>query len=322
MTSGNARYNGTRPNNLWAITSYFNPVGYRTRRENFRHFRDRLGVKLIAVELGYRDNFDLAAGDADILIQIDGGDVLWQKERLINLALGKLPDDCSKVAWVDCDIIFDRPDWAAKVEAILDRVPLAQTFRHVRNLPPGTLPEAVAGMELPTRRSLIDAFNSGVPLEVCLNELPSDGAIAYKMARGFAWAARRDLLDRHGLYDACIIGGGDRALAYAIFGWFDAAVRHFHMSEIETRRFMAWAVPFAEAVGGAVDSIDADIFHLWHGDMRRRGSGSRQAGLRRFAFNPNDDIAVSETGAWRWNTDKPDMHAFMQSYFESRMEDG
>jgi hypothetical protein len=29
---------------LWAITTFFNPAGYRCRRENYRVFRERLGV--------------------------------------------------------------------------------------------------------------------------------------------------------------------------------------------------------------------------------------------------------------------------------------
>jgi hypothetical protein len=31
-------------NGLWAITTFFNPAGYRRRRENYRVFRERLGV--------------------------------------------------------------------------------------------------------------------------------------------------------------------------------------------------------------------------------------------------------------------------------------
>ena len=82
---------------LWAITSYFNPAGYRRRLANFRAFRARLSVPLVAVELAYGPEFELKAGDADILVQIRGRDVMWQKERLLNLALRSLPDSCANV---------------------------------------------------------------------------------------------------------------------------------------------------------------------------------------------------------------------------------
>jgi hypothetical protein len=52
---------------LWALTSYFNPLGYRRRIENYRQFRARLGAPLATVELGYGGRYDLGSGDGDIL---------------------------------------------------------------------------------------------------------------------------------------------------------------------------------------------------------------------------------------------------------------
>ena len=65
---------------LWAVTSYYNPVPYRRRLDNYRIFRERLALPLLTVELAYRAP-ELAPGDADILVQIPGRDVMWQKER-------------------------------------------------------------------------------------------------------------------------------------------------------------------------------------------------------------------------------------------------
>ena len=50
----------SRSGNLWAITCYFNPVGYRRRLENYRMFRQRLKVPLVAVELSFDEKFQLA----------------------------------------------------------------------------------------------------------------------------------------------------------------------------------------------------------------------------------------------------------------------
>ena len=83
---------------VWAIASFYNPVGYRRRLENYRVFRARLTVPLVTVELALGRDFALGAGDADILVQLRGGDVMWQKERLLNVALGAVPADCRKIA--------------------------------------------------------------------------------------------------------------------------------------------------------------------------------------------------------------------------------
>src|SRR5262245_37018879 len=71
------------PAGLWAITSYFNPARYRRKLQNYRVFRERLAVPLVTAELAF-DGFDLDAGDAEVLVRVRGGDVLWQKERLLN----------------------------------------------------------------------------------------------------------------------------------------------------------------------------------------------------------------------------------------------
>ena len=109
---------------LWAITCYFNPMRYRRRLANFRIFRDRLQLPLVAVELAYGPEFELQAQDAEILIQLrDDAAVLWQKERLLNVALQALPSSCRKVAWLDCDIFFTAPGWIEDANSLLDRYP-------------------------------------------------------------------------------------------------------------------------------------------------------------------------------------------------------
>ena len=96
---------------FWGITVFFNPAGYKNKYENYRIFRDSLkrqGLKLLAVELSFGDRFELKSTDADLLIQIKGDsrNIMWQKERMLNIGLDKLPKDCDKIAWLDCDVIF------------------------------------------------------------------------------------------------------------------------------------------------------------------------------------------------------------------------
>ena len=99
----------TAAGNLWAITSYFNPVKYVRRKMNYDFFRQHLGVPLIAVELCSDGRFELAESDADLLIRRHGRDVMWHKERLMNIALDALPADCGRVAWSDCDMVLEQP---------------------------------------------------------------------------------------------------------------------------------------------------------------------------------------------------------------------
>jgi hypothetical protein len=305
---------------FWAITSYFNPMRYHRRHSNYRTFRKDLKLPLVAVELAYSDDFELQDGDADILLQLRGGSVLWQKERLLNLALQALPKSCRKVAWVDCDIIFRSPAWAEAAHRLLDSVAMVQLFKHVHQLRPDWDPACSNPSADFLGFSAVFSVSSGMPAADCFGYNPERrwGAPAV----GLAWAARRELLDRHGFYDPCIIGGGDRAMLCGARGFINEIVANHYMNELQRQRLLAWAEPVREHLKADIGFIDGDILHLWHGDFRDRVQRSRHEGLQRFRFDPFSDIAIQENGSWRWNTDKPDLHEYVRGYFSSRREDG
>lgn len=307
---------------MWALTSYFNPIGYRQRLANYHIFRSRLTVPLVAVELGFSRAFDLREGDAEVLIQLRGGDVLWQKERLLNVALQALPAECDQVAWLDCDVVFEASDWADRASHLLRRFALLHLFRKRVNLEcavrtPDQIPlapVASVAMSLPYKMVhgcvMSDDFRS------------PDAPLRRGTTVGLAWAARREILEGHGLYDACIIGTGDRAIACAAYGRFEDAMHATSMCEPGARHYLQWARPFFERVGGNVGHVEGTAVHLWHGNLANRRYQQRHEDLRAFGFDPFIDIAVDAQGCWRWNSDKPAMHAHVRRYFEDRHEDG
>jgi len=309
-----------RGGRLWAITSYFNPAGYRRRFANYRAFRARLGVPLATIELSFDGNFQLAANDADVLVQIRGRDVMWQKERLLNHLLPLLPAACREVVALDCDLVFPHSDWAAQVSAALGRAALVQPFRRVWHLPEGAGPDQADGRGSLAAEALASAISGGRSADEVLGRVTdrSHGA----PAAGFAWAAARDLLERHGFYDACIIGGGDTALACAAFGAWEQATRLHYLNRRQRERYFAWAETFHREVRGSVTCLDSELFHLWHGTIADRRTRRRHQGLGAFAFDPAKDLAIAKSGCWQWASDKPELHAYVRDYFFSRKEDG
>ena len=259
----------SRPDGLWAITAYFNPLRYRRRLSNFRVFREHLKVPLLAVELTYGSDYELQEQDADILVRVHGGALLWQKERLLNLALAALPDDCRKVAWLDCDIVFGAVDWAEHANRLLDSFAIIQLFKNVHYLSPNGTSNEGCGTDIElTRPSAAFSISSGEPAATSIgHSLDSREGTS---ANGFAWAARRDLLDQHGFYDACILGGGDRAMNCAANHCFNELIKRHYMNQRQQDRFIAWAEPFYEGVRGEVGYLESDILHLWHGKVGDR----------------------------------------------------
>ena len=110
-------------------------------------FRQRLKVPLVAVELSFDEKFQLASGDADILVQVHSPSILWQKERLLNVALKSLPTVCDKVAWLDCDILFENDDWVERASRALDEFALVHLFQERNELPMDFTPDSTRLLE-------------------------------------------------------------------------------------------------------------------------------------------------------------------------------
>jgi hypothetical protein len=217
----------------------------------------------------------------------------------------------------DADIVFAARDWRTRVLAALGRSKFVQAFSRALFLPADWKCGTARVTDAQTsRQSAVAAIQSDLGITGWLRGSEATGRA--KLALGYAWAARRELLDRHGFYDACIVGGGDRAMLCAAYGCFDQLYDKHRMNSRQRQRYLAWAQPFHVDVAGAVDCVDGDIFHLWHGDMEHRRYQQRHAELVRHDFDPFNDIAVAANGAWRWNSQKLALHDEVRSYFVSR----
>ena len=73
---------------IWTITTYYNPQKYTNRYKNFKTFSKNIQTPLLVVEFSNTGEFELTKEDSTILVQIPKGDILWQKERLLNPNIG------------------------------------------------------------------------------------------------------------------------------------------------------------------------------------------------------------------------------------------
>jgi hypothetical protein len=288
-------------------------------------FRANLGVPLVTVELSFDGRFELTDQDADILIQLRGGALLWQKERLLNLALKAVPSNATKIAWFDCDVILKRSDWVDEAKSQLKEFKVIQLFS-----------EAVhVNSEDYEKKS--DHFNgyASVPGIVSLSnarELMSLGRQEqehlkfvskkeeiYKM--GLAWAADRGLLEDHGFYDASIVGSGDRLMVSAMYGRFEDSTRLFLFKGTLQQHYLRWAVPFHKSLAERLGHLSGTIYHLKHGKLKNRRYLDRHEQLAGFGFDPDSDIRIGANGAWQWARPRPDLEEFLRNYFVGRDED-
>src|SRR5262249_45258308 len=145
-----------------------NPARYQRRLANYRVFRERLIVPLVTVELAYGHDFELDGEDAEILIRLRGGDILWQKERLLNIALRALPDKYRNVVWFDCDVVFEADDWPERTSLLLDRYTLVQPFSRLYLMSADGLSGQGRARESKLRYSVPFLIATGIPAASCM----------------------------------------------------------------------------------------------------------------------------------------------------------
>jgi hypothetical protein len=288
-------------------------------------FREHLNVPLAAVELSFNGEFFLQDGDADLLLRVEGRDLLWQKECLLNLLVHELPSECDMVAWIDCDVIFEDKDWSSKAVEALKAYKLIHLFDHRVDSSPtqtegGNFTFPSEKDKKANARSIGYQWSTGKAIDA---DFFIPDSISYtRIIMGLAWASPRDILEKHGLYDACILGGADRTIVCSAIGRFDLGAKAIHMTDASINHYLQWAKPYFESAQSSFGHIPGRILHLWHGEMKDRKYDSRHNILIKHGFDPLTDVIKNDQGLWQWSSAKPELHAEIAAYFRSRKEDG
>lgn len=288
-------------NDLCAITSYYNPCGYESRRRHYDAFVagcEAEGVPLFTVEVATGKGEWQLQGEN--VLRVRSHSVLWHKERSLNVLATVLPAYFTKIAWVDCDFLWLRRGWHREASRMLDSLPVVQLFSEMvwdtREGKPGLLrPSFVSRNPKP-----------GTYVACC---------------PGGAWAARRELWTQFGgLYDRFVIGGADELAAAAFNRAFHACPVLHAISDTVRADYFDWALPVSRWVNGRLGMVDVKVRHLWHGEKQHRQYQERMKAM--LDFDPHGDIRANADGLWEWASEKPAMHAGFVEFFRRRREDG
>jgi SAM-dependent methyltransferase len=297
---------------------------------------------LLTVEWHPAGQYQLGPEDADVLIQVRGGDLMWQKERLLNLGFARLPAAVEYVAWLDCEVLFDDPRWPERTTRALQEYRAVQPFSHVWYTSAGQAREIAEAPHRPDRRWSRYRVGSGViasakllhqqgrealvdaDLRGHLNpDLANDGS---QLARipGLAWAVRRSTLADLALFDRAIIGAGDWLWMLGILGssqrWLAEASR-LGYSYLDSSSYSKWAEAAWARFGGSVGYVEAPLLHLYHGPLGNRGYKARHRSFSRLGIDIETDITTTAEGPWQFVDARPEWTEFMHTYFRERRED-
>lgn len=300
---------------LVAITTYFNPCRYQTRRQNYERFVAGLrqqGVTLLTLECAFPgQEFELVPQLGVVQMRCDS--LVWQKERLLNLAASYLPPSCQYVAWLDCDILFNNSNWASELCGLLQHYPIAQVFERCLRLDASGLAEAE-----PAAQSFASVMRSK-PNALAAQRYDVHGHT------GYGWAMHKSIFDEVGLYEGAISGSADHFMAHAIFNHYgfciENALKH---DPLQIMHLKLWGERFYQHTRGQLACVSGEIRHLWHGDLKHRRYFLRMHEITDLGYNPFVDILSlpGQALSWAEHDAKPALKNYFFDYFANRFEDG
>ncbi len=302
------------PGSFWGITTFFNPQGYKNKLKNYLAFRDsskRQGLKLLTVELAFDEKpFELGEKDTDILIQLRTNAVMWQRECLVNIGIKKLPKDCDKFAWVDCDIIFENNNWIKDTSDLLEKYYVIQPFSSATM----TSKNSKKINNISVNSAVFKITKEGIGIIKDFN-------IEITGHTGFVWAGRKNIFNKFGFYDKCVMGGCDRYMILSFYNLLSKKASIFRCQSV-VEDVLKWGEKVGQVINGSVFFTPGNIIHLYHGSLKDRRYSVRDIILNKYKFDPRIDVKKDENGILAWNSNKKDFHEIVRKYFWVRNEEG
>lgn len=291
------------------ISCFFNHTKSNVLVENLKAFHESLGkykdiLKIIeCVPLGGQSEL----GGVGSVLTVHSNSVLWQKERLLNIALDRLDSSVDTVIWCDTDLEFENPDWVSVVCEALGDADVLQPFASVVQKP------ALGEPALPS-------------FSTCVVKNPelADQRFHAHGHTGYAWAIKREVIEKAGFFDECIMGGADHVMAHAFTGTpkSDCIAPLLGENSALNRRFVQWAARLLDGRDKLkLGSISQTVHHRRHGSQQGRMYIGRNRLMDQIGFDPERHLKRNLWNCWEWTESAQAQRQLATEYFDQRQED-
>ena len=298
------------------VSCFFNPTNSPYRIKAFNTFREsieHLNHRIIECVIG--DAKPQLSGKN--IQHVYTKDLLWHKESLLNKAISELPKKYKYVFWVDADVIFTNKNWLVEGVKELREKNIIQPFQFCVHLDKD---EYEPSFNYNFEKGWVSTENRHPKIwkSFCanhsINGYLASGDENYDMHGhvGFAWGARREILDTMPLYDRALIGGADHIIAHAAAGH----IKHKCIQKSFTENMdevNEWSRKFYKLINGKIGYVKGDLFHIWHGDIEKRQYLKR---IQDFTPKTKEIMEKDENGLYVHNDNEA--REYMEKYFSHR----
>lgn len=271
---------------LHVVIIISNPCLYARRYVLIKEFIKRTemeetNVVLYVVELAYKNQkFIITDKHNDRHLQLrTETSPIWHKENMINLGVKKLlPDNWKAFAWIDSDVEFETPTWAADTLKLLNgSKDIVQLFSHCVDMD-------IKGHTMHIASSFCNQYSKKIPYVTTALDF---------WHPGYAWACTRKAYDKMGgIYERAILGSGDNVMALCLIGNGDKSI-----NPLSTEDYKKSVAMFQERVKNfRIGYVPGVIRHHFHGSKKHRKYMDRWKILLKYGFEPSKHLTNDENG--------------------------
>lgn len=296
------------------ITSYFNPVRYKSRKKNhikWLNYWKRSGIEpwVVEVALGNR-HFEVTESDNSKHLQLRSLNEIWHKEAALNEMVKRLPRNWEIVVVSDNDVVSLQKGkkWLKDIWNAHQSYEIVQPFQNALDMGPH-------GQTLHRHEGFVYSH---------LSEKPFSRAYG-SWHPGYIWSyTKKSWNSMGGLIDFAIVGAGDDHMAKSLIRrGKDSLPTGLH--EDYVKLVLDWE---AQAHETKLDLgyIPHTIKHYFGGPKVARKYWSRWDILRKLdngdkAFSPIEDLKRDYQGLWQINDSSLLRRDLIRKYFRTRRED-
>lgn len=297
------------------IACYFNPQRNPYRLKAFRIWYESIKhLKHEIVECVIGDSIPELINEfpSTHITRIYTKNLLWHKESLLNNIVKQLPQEYKYVFWLDTDITFTNDNWLVEAVEVLQTNNLVQPFEYCIHLekdqtkPHFDVTHEYEYASKPNYRHPNMWKSFGANHEIGNSNNTNYDAHGHV---GFAWGARREVLDAVPLYDKALVGGADHIIAHAGAGQIGhSCITKSFTEDIESVN--QWSKKFYSVVQGKIGYVEGDLYHIWHGDLDKRKYLKR---IQEFTPENKNIIQKDKNGLYVTDND-----TYVKNYFNER----
>lgn len=281
------QYDTPKRKDICVAFAFFSPCGYVRPLQNLLFFENKLrlaNIPYFSAEMIIEDQMPMLSNPTCVY---RSKSYLFYKEELFNKLEKMIPEQYTKIIFLDTDIIFNCTNWVDRISDLLDTNDIIQVFEQVKYL------DLTYNEIYSTIASTVDLNPSGC---------------------GFGWAMTRSFLSKiGGFFDKCTLGSGDSILFNSIVN--RPVIKYPLIQEfIENyRKKVAIIKPEWTFLEGVI------IYHLSHGSRVNRKYLDRYAILNKSDFTW-DSIFYKNSDDF-WELKDKNINAEFLEYFKDRNED-